>query len=57
MADRARGQWASDETMPAAAAQEGQPNRYTTELFAPEPLGRLTVWDKFDGSALDPAWT
>ncbi len=49
------GLWASDETMPAPAAQEGERSRYRTRLVAPQEPGRLLRAETFD-SGLD-GWT
>lgn len=53
------GQWASDEKMPAPAAQEGERSRHRTQLVKPQLPGERipSASDEFSGSALSPAWT
>ena len=51
------GAGASDTTMPAPAAQEGQRSRYKTKLVKPQVVGHLLDADEFSGSSLDGDWS
>jgi arabinan endo-1,5-alpha-L-arabinosidase len=53
------GRWASDERMPAPAAQPGQRSLYRPHPVRPDRLGRELAGysDDFGGSTLDPRWT
>lgn len=53
------GLWASDEAMPAPAAQPGQRNRYRTPSLRVDVPGKLLrdFSDEFGGSALNPRWS
>jgi arabinan endo-1,5-alpha-L-arabinosidase len=53
------GRWASDEPMPAPAAQPGDENRYVPSIPAPDRLGMLleAYSDEFNGAAPGPQWT
>jgi arabinan endo-1,5-alpha-L-arabinosidase len=51
------GQWASDSTMPAPAAQEGERSRYRTKLVKPQVVGQLLDADEFGGTTLDGDWS
>ncbi len=51
------GRWASDNPMPAPAAQPGERSRYRAAAVRPHRLGRLLSTDDFDGNALDDEWS
>ena len=53
------GRWASDQRMPAPAAQPGQRTAYRPHPVAPQRPGALVAdrSDEFDGTALGPQWT
>ncbi len=53
------GRWASDQRMPAPAAQPGQRTAYRPSPVRPDRLGkRLSRFsDDFSGGTLDPAWS
>ncbi len=50
------GRWASDTTMPAPAAQEGEVSRYETSVVPRHVLGRPLDTDEFSGTSLDETW-
>ncbi len=52
------GRWASEEDMPAPAAQPGQQSRYNPRPFHPDEPGRLIdrLSDEFGGSTLARQW-
>jgi arabinan endo-1,5-alpha-L-arabinosidase len=53
------GRWASDEDMPAPAAQPGDRSRYTPDPLAAHRPGEMlqTHSDEFEDEVLDGAWT
>jgi arabinan endo-1,5-alpha-L-arabinosidase len=53
------GRWASDDPMPAPAAQPGEESAYTPDpVQQDEAAAALPAYsDEFDGDALDPSWT
>ena len=51
------GRWASDERMPAPAAQPEERSRYRAKAVRPHRLGRLLFSDGFAGNSLDSAWS
>ncbi|HYH74266.1 MAG TPA: family 43 glycosylhydrolase, partial [Nocardioides sp.] len=51
------GGWASDSTMPAPAAQDGERSRYHTKLVKPQNIGTILDRDEFSGSTLDGDWS
>jgi len=52
------GFWASDEPMPAPAAQPGQPAAYVSVIAAPDVPGDRIGWasDEFNSRTLHPRW-
>jgi arabinan endo-1,5-alpha-L-arabinosidase len=51
------GYMASDDKMPAPAAQEGERTRYRPKLVKPDTVNRLIDRDEFTGSTLDGDWS
>lgn len=53
------GRFASNNRMPAPAAQRGEDSQYTTKLYKPDNPGKLRgrFSDEFDGNTLNPRWT
>lgn len=53
------GNWASDERMPAPAAQPGDRGRYRPDAPREPRIGRLisSLSDEFNGSTLNPRWS
>ena len=51
------GYFASDSTMPAPAAQEGERSRYRTKVVKPQVVGDLLDADEFSGNTLSSEWS